>query len=177
MVGWIGEMPSWVTWVLGVIGIVGTAGTIRGLARARYFWTHESPKLLHERELREKKTSEEFQATQEATARTFRETQEAMIQKFGEMLKATVASEVQKALENDRKAREPDKLITAEERKQYAEVAQASALFAVATLHDPIVLTEYNRMLMDRTVDTPLWVKVQPPDAWKPPPKEEPPNK
>ena len=171
--GWIGEMSSWVTWVLGGIGVVGTVGTIRGLVRARYFWAYESPKLKDEREEREKKTREEHQASQEALIRGFRETQEAMIQKFDAMMKATVASEIQKALENDRKTREPDKPITPEEREKYAEVAHASALSAVATLHDPIVVTEYNRMLMDRTVDTQKWVKVQPPDAWKPPQKEE----
>jgi hypothetical protein len=62
-----------------------------------------------------------------------------------------------------------------------ATTAFITSLTMSATLHDPVVVTEYNRIAMDRTVDTPSWVNVNPahPEIYKPPnqPPEKPPKK
>jgi hypothetical protein len=138
--------------------IVGIVGIVIGAFFAWYCWTHESPKLRKNRIVQDKKTREEHQASQEALIRGFRETQESMIQKFDVMMKTTVASEVQKALENYRRTHEPDKPITAEEREVFAVIAEASGDSVIQTLGSAAILFEplmHGSMGTDRLKEEP----------------------
>jgi hypothetical protein len=166
--------------IYGTATLFSLAVGIGGFGYGLYCRSHESPKLRNEREQKEENARKEFQASQEATDRKSRETIKAMVQQFGVMMKETVASEVKKALEDSWRRHNPGKAIPSEVEKDFV----ASALSAIATLHEPIVLTEYSRVSMDHTVGTPEWVRHGPshPDVQRlneepPEPKEELPKK